>query len=53
MVPGIWPHLRRIVPGLGFQRDADYFLGARQALPDGRFWRPAIGVTAPGPIPPP
>ncbi|MEU9417701.1 hypothetical protein [Streptomyces sp. NPDC051000] len=53
VVPGIWPHLRRIVPGLGFQRDADYFLGARQALPDGRFWRPAIGVTAPGPIPPP
>ncbi|MFG2713939.1 hypothetical protein ACGFX2_25765 [Streptomyces goshikiensis] len=53
VAPSIWPHLCRAVPGLVFQRDVDYFLGARQALPDGRFWRPAPGVTSPGPIPPP
>ncbi|MFD9474155.1 hypothetical protein [Streptomyces goshikiensis] len=51
--PSIWPHLCRAVPGLVFQRDVDYFLGARQALPDGRFWRPAPGATSPGPVPPP
>ncbi|MCX5376615.1 hypothetical protein [Streptomyces sp. NBC_00091] len=53
VAPSIWAHVRSAVPGVRFQRDADYFLGARQALPDGRFWRPAPGVAAPGPIPPP
>ncbi|MGW1515111.1 hypothetical protein [Streptomyces sp. NPDC002287] len=52
VAPSIWAHVRSTVPGVRFQRDAEYFLGARQALPDGRFWRPAPGVAAPGPIPP-
>ncbi|MEU9031619.1 hypothetical protein AB0D46_29685 [Streptomyces sp. NPDC048383] len=53
VAPGIWAHVRRVVPGVRFERDVDYFLGARQALPGGRFWRPAFGVSPPGPVPPP
>ncbi|MFD8145781.1 hypothetical protein, partial [Streptomyces sp. NPDC059708] len=35
VAPSIWAHVRRAVPGVRFQRQAEYFLGARDAPPGG------------------
>ncbi|UKY50679.1 hypothetical protein [Streptomyces inhibens] len=39
--PDIWEPLREILGITAFREGIDYFLGARQDLPDGRPWRPA------------
>jgi hypothetical protein len=52
--PGLRQPLEGLLGPLGFEADQDYFLGARQNLPEGRSWRPGPGgVMPPGPIPPP
>ncbi|MFD0379550.1 hypothetical protein, partial [Streptomyces sp. NPDC127112] len=53
VAPSIWAHVRRAVPGVRFERDADYFLGAPQGPPVGRLMGAAPRGGAPrGPAPP-
>ncbi|MFD5423711.1 hypothetical protein ACFWJT_37560, partial [Streptomyces sp. NPDC127069] len=35
VAPSIWAHVRRAVPGVRFERDADYFLGAGAGAANG------------------
>ncbi|MER7674805.1 hypothetical protein ABTY61_40975 [Kitasatospora sp. NPDC096128] len=52
--PQLWGPLQELLGPLGLEDGIDYFLGARQNLPDGRIWRPGPdGGPLPGPVPAP
>ncbi|MGW2376709.1 hypothetical protein [Kitasatospora sp. NPDC001683] len=50
----LWRPMQELLGPLGFEQGLDYFLGARQNLPDGRTWRPVPDGRIPeGPVPSP
>ncbi|CAM5639665.1 putative protein OS=Kitasatospora aureofaciens OX=1894 GN=HS99_0017065 PE=4 SV=1 [Kitasatospora aureofaciens] len=50
----LWRPVQDLLGPPGFEDGLDYFLGARQNLPDGRIWRPAPDFgTPPGRTPSP
>ncbi|MGA5134060.1 hypothetical protein ACPCTO_30095 [Streptomyces olivoreticuli] len=54
VTPDIWGPMHAVLGSIDFQEGLEYFLGARQDLPDGQFWRPSPDTDPlPGPIPPP